>query len=102
MERGSHEYRKNKFTFFGKMLYFSYAFAFYLDGDGMQMYARWWHPLSWVLIPILFLLSAIVYGIPYACQYKHEIGIGIKPWFKEHPDRFERWYWNEKTNSTTD
>jgi hypothetical protein len=94
MEREDHEYHKKNFTIIGKILYFSYAFGFYTDGDGLQMYGRWWHPLAWIFVPHAFIIYAIIDGFPAAWRNKHEVGIGIKPWFKERPEDFKRWFWN--------
>lgn len=61
----------------------------YKDGDGVGFVWRWWNPLTWIAFPSYFALAVLIQGLPETLRYKHYIGIGMKPWFIDHPERLE-------------
>lgn len=76
-------------TKFGQALRLSGAARFYHNGDGVGFVWRWWHPLAWVMAPLAFVVSVLVDGVPETLRYRYEVGFGINPWFKAHPDELE-------------
>lgn len=77
-------------TALGRLIRMLGAARFYRDGSGAGFVWRWWHPLAWVIAPLSFVASVAVAGFPDTWRYRHEIGIGMKPWFKERPEDL-RW-----------
>lgn len=71
------------------ILYFSKAMRFFKDGDGLGVLWRWWHPLTWLLAPLIFLLSCVMVGVPEAYKNRHEIGFGLSSFWKENKDKIE-------------
>lgn len=65
------------------------AVSVYKDGDTFGFVWHWWHPLSYVICPTFFVMSIFVEGWDDTMKYKHELGIGMKPFFKENPDKLE-------------
>lgn len=65
------------------------AARFYRNGSGAGFVWRWWHPMTWVFAPSSFIASVIISGFPETWRYRHEIGIGMNPWFKERPDELK-------------
>lgn len=65
------------------------AASFYHNGDGAGFVWRWWHPLSWVLAPLFFLLHCGACGVPDAWRYRHETGLRMDPWFIKNPSHLE-------------
>lgn len=61
----------------------------YRDGDTEGFVWRWWHPLSWISAPLLFIFYGFVSGFPEAWRYRHDVGLRMKPWFKDNPDRLD-------------
>lgn len=61
----------------------------YKNGDTHGFVWRYWHPLVWVALPLLFVANALCYGIPETWKNKHELGVGMNPWFVKHPERLE-------------
>jgi hypothetical protein len=60
---------------------------FYKNGSGFGFVWNWFNPLSWFIAPIFFLTSVFLEGIIETWEYRHQIGFGIAPYFKKHPDR---------------
>lgn len=73
----------------GRLIRSTGAARFYHDGDGAGFVWRWWHPLTWVLAPLGLVAMCAITGVPEAWRYRHDIGLGMKPWFKDNPDRLE-------------
>lgn len=65
------------------VLYFSGSLKFFKDGDGLGCLWRWWHPLTWVLAPLIFVLSCVMSGVPQAYKERHQIGFGLSPFWKK-------------------
>jgi len=86
-ERGVPMRQKVKFT--AKALAAIGAARFYHNGDGAGFVWRWWHPASWVLAPLAFVVSCIIQGAPDAWDSRHDIGFGMNPWFIANPDKLE-------------
>lgn len=61
----------------------------YKDGSSHGFVWRWWNPLVWVAAPLSIAFVVLMQGVPETIRYKHDVGIGMKPWFVEHPDRLE-------------
>lgn len=74
---------------FGRAINSTGAMRCYRDGSTIGFVWRTWHPLAWILGPIMFLAYGLISGFPEAWRYRHDIGFGMKPWFKEHPERLE-------------
>lgn len=74
----------------GRVIFMSRAARFYRNGDSAGFLWRWWHPIAWIVAPLGFVASVIVTGIPDTWRYKHELGFGMNPWFKQRPDEL-RW-----------
>lgn len=73
-------------TWFGKLCCTLYMVNVYKDGDTYGFTWRWWNPLSWVAALGCFVLMVLVQGWPETMKYKHEIGFGLSPYFKENPE----------------
>lgn len=61
----------------------------YKNGDTHGFVWRYRNPLVWPTLPLLFVANVLAYGIPETWKNKHEIGIGMNPWFVKHPERLE-------------
>lgn len=70
-----------------KFILWSRMCKLYKNGNSFGFVWNWFNPLSWVCFPILFLTQVIMYGILETWRYKHEIGLGMNPYFKEHPEK---------------
>lgn len=73
----------------GRTLKWIRVIRVYKDGDGFGFVWRWWNPLTWLLAPGFVWFAVLMQGIPETLRAPHDIGFGIKPWFIEHPERFE-------------
>lgn len=73
----------------GRLLKFTRAIRVYKDGDGHGFVWRWWNPLAWVSAPLLILWAILVQGVPETIKQRHYVGIGVNPWFVEHPEQLE-------------
>jgi hypothetical protein len=62
---------------------------FYKNGSGFGFVWNWFNPLSWLVAPILFLTNTILFGIIETWKYRHEVGIGLDPFFKKYPEKLE-------------
>lgn len=87
--RNDRDYYYSRLKVAGKIIYHSGAARFYYDGDGLGFVWNWWHPLTWFMAPILLMIHVVLEGVIEAWKYKHDLGIGMKPWFKENPERLE-------------
>lgn len=74
---------------FGRALKASRAIRVYKDGDAHGFVWRWWNPVAWIVAPPLILFAIGMQGAPETFRNLHYIGIGMKPWFIQHPDRLE-------------
>jgi len=74
---------------FGQVLKRLWLIRVYRDGDGHGFVWRWWNPLVWVVAPMAIGFVILMHGIPETFRRKHEVGIGMKPWFLQHPERLE-------------
>lgn len=70
-----------------RLLIKSRTFLIYRNGDGYGFVFRWWHPVSWIALPIMFVASVYAFGYYSVVEYPHELGIGIDPWFEKNPDQ---------------
>jgi hypothetical protein len=75
---------------FGRMLFAIYAIQVYKDGDGFGYIWNWWHPMAWILAPIVLLIHAMIEGVPRAWRYRYDAGWQMAPYFKQHPEKI-RW-----------
>ena len=73
----------------GRLLKATRAIRVYKDGDGHGFVWRWWNPVAWVFVPLVIIGSVLMQGIPDTMKYKHDLGLGMKPWFIEHPEKLE-------------
>jgi hypothetical protein len=73
------------------VLFRIYAVRTYKNGDGYNALWNWWHPVSWVLVPILLILSFILYGVVENLDSlrnrPQDFGLGIADYFKKSPDK---------------
>lgn len=79
----------DKLTPIGKIIYMVRVARFYHNGDGAGFIWRWWHPLSWILAPIGFIVACVIVGVPEAWRNRHEFGFCMDPWFVRNPDKLE-------------
>ena len=80
---------KDKLAPVGRLIRATGAARFYHDGDGAGFVWRAWHPLAWVGAPLLLVVHCIVAGVPDTIRNRHDVGVGMKPWFRDHPERLE-------------
>jgi hypothetical protein len=59
------------------------------DGDGVAFIWRWWHPLSWVLIPLMLIASVLFSGIPETWNYREDLGLRLSDYWRERKDKRE-------------
>lgn len=76
-------------TRMGRVLKAARMIRVYKDGDGTGFVWRWWNPLTWAVFPVLFIFAVVMQGLPETLKDKHYIGVGMKPWFLQHPERLE-------------
>lgn len=65
------------------------AIHLYKDGDTFGFVWNWWNPISWIFVPVLVILNIFLYGYIDTVKYKHELGIGMKPFFIKNTDKLE-------------
>lgn len=58
------------------------------DGDGISFVWRWYHPVSWVAVPVS-LCGAFVFGGIDNFPKLHELGIGLDRYWKDHKSERE-------------
>lgn len=80
---------REKITPVGAFIRASKAGRFYHNGDGAGFVWRWWHPLSWVGAPLMFLALCIAEGVPCAWRWRQDAGLRLSPWFVMNPERLE-------------
>jgi hypothetical protein len=85
------DYYYNRMRPLAKFLYYTRAARFYYNGDTLGFVWRYWHPISWIFLPLLVILYAAIVGIPQAYKDKDGLGIDINSYFKKHPDRLQ-WF----------
>jgi len=68
----------------GKFLYYTGTIRLYRNGDGMGFIWRWWNPLSWILAPILIILSVFIIGSRDTFASIEDIGLRVDPYVKKH------------------
>lgn len=81
----------SKVSLFGKIMYYTGSIRYYYNGDGLGMVWRYWHPLAWVFIPVLFILLGFLEGFPRTWERKSDMGIGLDPYFEKNPEKLE-WF----------
>jgi hypothetical protein len=84
-------YYYNRMRPLAKFLYHTKAAKFYYNGDTLGFVWRFWHPLTWIFLPLLTTLYVLIVGVPQAYKDKDDIGIGINSYFKQHPDQLQ-WF----------
>lgn len=57
------------------------------DGDAISFIWNWWHPLAWILVPVFFILSVILYGLLETIENSDDIGLGLSEYWKENRDK---------------
>lgn len=57
------------------------------DGDGIAMVFKWYHPLSWILVPVLVVGYVIVYGASELIAHPEDLGLGMNSYWKKNKDR---------------
>lgn len=77
----------SKLKGFGRFIRTVRAARFYHNGDGAGLVWNWWHPLAWLFAPLSVIISIVAIGAPETWRYRHDIGIGMNPYFKKHPER---------------
>lgn len=71
----------------GKVIVWLHVCKFYKNGSGVGFVWNWFNPLSWIIAPIIFLTNVFLFGILETWKYRHEVGIGINPFFEKHPEK---------------
>ena len=56
----------------------------YENGNTTSFVWRFWHPLVWVVLPVVYLISILCYGVVEAFRYPHEMGMCVHPYFKKN------------------
>lgn len=72
-----------------KFFYYTGCIKLYKNGDVIGFVWRWWHPLCIAVVPVLFLCSIILVGVMETFKYKHDLGVGVDPFFKRNPEKLE-------------
>ena len=73
----------------GRLLKFARVIRVYKNGDGHGFVWRWWNPLAWIAAPLLIIFAILAQGVPETLKERHYVGIGMNPWFVQHPERLE-------------
>lgn len=73
----------------GTALKFARVIRVYRNGDGYGFVWRWWNPLAWIIVPLMIAYAVLLQGVPETIRGKHDVGLGLSPWFIEHPERLE-------------
>lgn len=73
----------------GKAFFYLRVIRVYRNGDGFGFVWRWWNPISWLFAPVLFAISSVLEGVPHTWEDRHNIGIGMDPYFIDHPEQLE-------------
>jgi hypothetical protein len=72
---------------FGKVIVWLHVCKFYKNGSGVGFVWNWLNPLSWIIALIIFLTNVFLFGMLETWKYRHEVGIGIDPFFEKHPEK---------------
>lgn len=81
--------KKSPFSAFGRIIVQTGMFRLYKNGGSFGFLVRWWHPLSWIYAPLVFIASVLFVGFPETWKDRHDIGFRMNPWFVKNPDRLE-------------
>lgn len=73
----------------GQMFYYLRVIRVYKNGDGFGFVWRWWNPVAWIFAPLLFLISAVLEGVPYTWAERYTLGFKLDPYFVDHPEQLE-------------
>ncbi len=58
------------------------AMRWFKDGHSASFVWRWYHPLSWIFGPLLFVLNIFSEGFPKTWKYRHDLGFGLSPFWQ--------------------
>lgn len=72
-----------------RLCYMLGAIRIYKNGDATGVLWRYWHPLTWLMIPCLFVIATVLYGVVTVSGELPELGITMGSYFKDNPDRLE-------------
>lgn len=64
------------------------AAKFFHNGDGTGFLWRWWHPLAWVMVPLLIVLQVLIEGIPEMWRSRSDLGLRLPRKFDQETGRF--------------
>lgn len=70
-----------------RIILWSRMLKFYKDGSVFGFVWNWFNPLSWIFSPIMFLTGIFLYGMLETWKYRYQLGFGMNPYFKEHPEK---------------
>lgn len=81
-------------TKFGLFLWHTYVISRYQMKGSQKHYSgefifNWWHPLAWVMIPVTFILSILIEGLPRTLEDMHHLGFKMNPWFAKNGKEIE-------------
>lgn len=65
---------KDRLSRAGRVIYATGAISLAPDGDTVSFAWRWWHPLSWVLGPTMFIIAGLLAGFPRAWRDRRDLG----------------------------
>ena len=80
---------KDSLTPLAQFFYSIRAIRLYYDGDGLGFVWNWWHPASWICVPLFFAISVILDGAPATWKDRSGLGCGVAPYFKKHPEKLK-------------
>jgi len=63
------------------------AITIWRDGNGISFIWRWWHPVTWFFVPLLFIANVFLEGLPNTWKYKDSIGLGLSNYWKKNKNK---------------
>ena len=76
------------FSKLGYAIYCTGCWKAWKNGNGSAFVWRWWHPLTWVLVPIVVVAAVLTIGIPETIKDRASLGLGISDYWKQHKKEF--------------
>jgi hypothetical protein len=73
-------------TPFGKFILYTKMVWAYDNGDAIGFVFRWWHPLVWIVAPLVFILAVLMHGFPETWHNREDLGFRITPFIKKKMD----------------
>lgn len=86
---------KKRMRFLGRVMYATKVISLYKDGDVYGFVWKWINPLTWVIAPIVIVMSILLRFVTSGLSgfdrktFLSDIGFSVSPYFKQNPEKLE-------------